>query len=225
MAKKRNQLPVGWEIINVDQLVKAEWNYKTNDEKLQEKLINNLKRNGVILNINVREIDDGKYEVIDGNHRLDAMQKLNIKEVVARNHGKITLAQATRISIELNETQHAADVYKLRDSVDHILTEFDKDEFLETAPYDENEIDNLLNIRHYDLDGGDPSGIDDDDEESNFDFTIKVNVTKSTFEMWESWKEYIKSTSGWDNESKAFEFALIEAVNSEQIHKTPQDNG
>ena len=65
MAKK------GFIDIEVKQLVKADWNYKQENEIQTENLINNFKRNGQIENIIIRELDSGFFEVVNGNHRED----------------------------------------------------------------------------------------------------------------------------------------------------------
>ncbi|GAB1371190.1 hypothetical protein MASR1M45_12520 [Candidatus Kapaibacterium sp.] len=53
-------------------LIKASWNYKEEDEFTTNKLVNNMKKNGQIENIHVRKLQTGYYEVVNGNHRLDA---------------------------------------------------------------------------------------------------------------------------------------------------------
>ena len=48
----------------------------------------------------------------------------------------------------------------------------------------------------------------------DFNKTIKVNVTEETFELWEEWQKRVYKELGYENESKAFEFALVEATNT-----------
>jgi ParB-like chromosome segregation protein Spo0J len=59
--------------IPLDLLVPADWNYKTDDEYRQEKLKNNIKRNGQVENIIVRLLSTGFYEIVNGNHRYQAL--------------------------------------------------------------------------------------------------------------------------------------------------------
>ena len=47
----------------IDKLVEASWNYKDDDEVLQEKLAENIKRNKQIENIIVRELEIGRAHV------------------------------------------------------------------------------------------------------------------------------------------------------------------
>ena len=64
-----SKLPDNFIVLPVDKLVHADWNYKLDDALLVEKLRNNMKRSGQMLNVVVRELDTGYYEVVDG-HRL-----------------------------------------------------------------------------------------------------------------------------------------------------------
>jgi len=57
------------ETMNIDNLVKAEWNYKTDGTEEQiNKLIKSIKYDDSAGILAVRKLND-KYEVIDGNHR------------------------------------------------------------------------------------------------------------------------------------------------------------
>ena len=49
----------------------------------------------------VREID-GKFEVIDGNHRLEALIRMKWKKVPCENFGQITKAKAITIARRRN---------------------------------------------------------------------------------------------------------------------------
>jgi len=74
--------------IPIDQLIKADWNYKKEHETTKEKLKENIKRNGQIENIIVRRLDSGFYEVVNGNHRFDAIKDLEIETAICYDLGK-----------------------------------------------------------------------------------------------------------------------------------------
>lgn len=50
---------IGFQEIDIENLVKAEWNYKKDDAILHEKLKANILKNGLIENIIVRELVGG----------------------------------------------------------------------------------------------------------------------------------------------------------------------
>ena len=56
--------------INQEDLIIADWNYKLKgDEHQNSKLSKSIKKLGTYGIIFAREIEDSKYEVVDGNHR------------------------------------------------------------------------------------------------------------------------------------------------------------
>lgn len=75
---------IGYISIPLDKLIKAEWNYKKEDKEQEKKLKANIEKNGFIENLVVREIENG-YEVVNGNHRLDVLKRLNINQVMCYN--------------------------------------------------------------------------------------------------------------------------------------------
>ena len=105
----------------INMLVKAEWNYKTNDESKASKLAANIKRNGQVENIIVRQISKAKYEIVNGNHRLDAFVSAAIDEPMVFNLGKISLAEAQRVAIETNETRFENDHIKLAEIISGLI--------------------------------------------------------------------------------------------------------
>ncbi len=51
-------------------------------------------------------------------------------------------------------------------------------------------------------------------DETEFNMRVSFKVTKETYESWTEWKERLKKHHGINNESKCFEFALAEALNT-----------
>jgi len=155
----------GFIVLPVDKLVKADWNYKLNDDYLHEKLLNNFKRNGQIENIIVRELDTGFYEVVNGNHRLDVIKELNFDKVYCFNLGKISTQQAQRIAVEVNETRFRNDEYSLAKVFQDILNEYDMSDLMESIPFTEKEIEdyiNLTNLPIYNIE--EPQNKEEDEE-------------------------------------------------------------
>jgi DNA modification methylase len=125
-------------------LVKASWNYKNDSDFTHEKLTNNIKRIGQVENIQVRLLDTGYYEVVNGNHRLDSNDKIGRKFIVAYDHGKITLAEAQRIAIETNETRFGHDPDKLAALIKDLSLSYDMGELETTLPFDSKQVEEML---------------------------------------------------------------------------------
>lgn len=142
-------------------LVKAEWNYKENNDEMLQKLIENIKRNGQVENIIVREINNNRFEVVNGNHRLDAFIILESEKVFCYNLGKVPESMARRIAIETNETKFPSNYIKLEEMLVDISKEFGIDDMLKTMPFDEVYIQDIL-----DKDGMDMNSFFEEKSES-----------------------------------------------------------
>lgn len=98
--------------IPIESCVKADWNYKTDEETLRNALRESIKRDGQIENIQVRMLDTGFYEVVNGNHRIDAMKDLGFRNIIAYDHGKISDAKARLLAMQTNEVRFSIDQSK-----------------------------------------------------------------------------------------------------------------
>jgi len=212
MAKKGNTMVKGFIDIDVSKLIKADWNYKEENDQQTENLLNNFKRNGQIENILIRELDTGFFEVVNGNHRLDVMKILEIKKAHAYNFGKIGLAEAQRLAIETNETKFDSDSIKLAELITTLAKEFPTSELANTMPYTEEQIQKMTELTEFDWNDYENDEVDTfgDDE---FNKEIKFKVSEETFKRWEELKLKVEKIGGYSTDAKVFEFAVIEALN------------
>lgn len=127
-------------------LVKADWNYKEEDEFVSQKLVNNLKKNGQIENIHVRKLKTGYYEVVNGNHRLDACDVIDKKNIIAYDHGEISLTEAQLIAIETNETKFKSNQERLSILIQNIRLEIPDEELRFTLPYNDEVFNSFLDF-------------------------------------------------------------------------------
>mgnify|MGYP003111031619 FL=1 len=211
MEKKRNKL--GYLELPTDKLIKANWNYKTENAEKQEKLKQNIKKNGQIENIIVRELETGFFEVVNGNHRLTVLNDLNIKKVFCYNLGKINKTNAIRIAIETNETKFESDNIELAQRVKELTEEFKIEELVKTLPYTEIEIDNFSKLTDFDWEQYESEDLSDTFSDTEYNKTINVKVTGETYKRWLELRDRLNGIIGYDNESKVIEFAIIEALN------------
>lgn len=140
-----------YKVLPIDKMVKAVWNYKTDSPELLEKLKANIKRNGQVENILVRLLDTGFYEIVNGNHRAQALMDLGMTEAVVFDLGKISDAQARRIAIETNETKFETDNIRLAEVIKEITDEFaDLDDLSKSMPYSPEELTNFNKLLTFD---------------------------------------------------------------------------
>lgn len=152
-----------YKIFPRDILIKAEWNYKEEDEFISDKLVNNMKRNGQIENIHVRKLNTGFYEVINGNHRLDACDVIGKKHILCYDHGEISLAEAQLITLETNETKFKANEEKLFGILQNLKLEFDVEDLKFTLPYNEEFLNSAFNLSFDDIDVNNNDTINNED--------------------------------------------------------------
>ncbi len=201
-----------YKIFPIDLLVRADWNYKTDDEVKSQKLRNNIKRIGQVENIQVRKLETGYYEVINGNHRLDNLIELGKAFVVAYDHGNISLSEAKRIAIETNETRFESDHLKLAELFSDIKLDFDIPDLVDTMPFDEIEIENFQNL--LDFNWEQPNETDKPNSSNSEQYKIiEFKVPEETYNSWLKLQDRMLNILGYDNEAKVFEFAVIEALN------------
>ncbi|QDP54440.1 MAG: hypothetical protein GOVbin7581_22 [Prokaryotic dsDNA virus sp.] len=204
---------MGYLELPTDKLIKANWNYKTENAEKQEKLKQNIKKNGQIENIIVRELETGFFEVVNGNHRLTVLNDLNIKKVFCYNLGKINKTNAIRIAIETNETKFESDNIELAQRVKELTEEFKIEELVKTLPYTEVEIDNFSKLTDFDWEQYESEDLSDTFSDTEYNKTINVKVTGETYKRWLELRDRLNGIIGYDNESKVIEFAIIEALN------------
>ncbi len=140
-----------FQLIDVSKLVYAEWNYKEDGTNKQiDKLVNNIKRNGLIVNLNVREISKDKFEVIDGNHRLKAIKQItDIKKVLCYNHGKLEESEAKRKCIELNESRFETNTLKLAEIYKELSDKYTVDDLALTCFHGKSDIEDLVKLTNF----------------------------------------------------------------------------
>ena len=177
MGIKNNSLEKFIEI-DIEKLVKAEWNYKEEDAELQQKLVNNIKANGQIENIIIRELDTGFYEVVNGNHRYDALKELGFDKAIAYNLGKVSQAQARRIAISTNETKFKANQEKFIDLMNELIDEFSVEDLVQDMPYSEEQLVNFKNLKEFDWKDPTNSKSDSDNDSVKVTFHLPKDIAE-----------------------------------------------
>jgi len=139
-----------YKLFPLELLVKADWNYKGEDEAASKKLRENIKRNGQTETIHVRLLHTGYYEVINGNHRVDEMAGLERKSVLAYDHGQITQEEAIRRCLETNEKWFDTDSVKLGNLMKQLTDTTEINDLISTMPFAEEEIHNFIKLAELD---------------------------------------------------------------------------
>jgi len=152
-------------ILPIKVLRKATWNYKQQDESKQKKLTKNIDTFGLVQNIQVRALQDGLYEVVNGNHRLDSLKELGISHVIAYNYGTITIEQAMELAVTVNETRFETDYIMLSDIVNEIIQE-------ETSKDVLSDLSEIMPFSYYELQSLQEISSKSEEDVFNIDFDI-----------------------------------------------------
>ena len=198
--------------IGIKDLIKADWNYKTDGTEDQiQKLMNSIKIDKSVGVLAVRENRD-KFEVIDGNHRFEAIKRLGWKEVPCENFGEISKAKAIIIARRRNHKWFEDDVMAYAELFKKdVLKEFKIEELVDFMPDTKEEMENFEKLLDFNWDDY-KEGIDLNEMEDLK--TINLKVPENVYNMWIEWKEKIKNLNGYQTDTKAFEFAIVEANNT-----------
>lgn len=201
------------ETMNIDNLVKAEWNYKTNGTEEQiNKLIKSIKYDNSAGILAVRKLND-KYEVIDGNHRLEALQRIGWQQIQVENFGDISKAKAIIIARRRNHVWFDDDLKAFSDLIKNdVLPEIDTDTLKDILPDTPDEIDNLVNFGNFDWE----EPIEKEPKDNDGKKTVVVKVDESVYQMWQDWVKWCAEQTDYKSEPDAFEYLIIEAKNGQK---------
>lgn len=128
------------------------WNPNAVDPVNQEKLQNSIQRDGIKRPIVVRQLENGDYQIIGGQHRTEAAIELGMKQVPIINRGKISDAEAKKETL-LDNYRYGSDNL---DRLSALLSDpeiGDAASLLDTMPIDEEELaEYFAHIKSDDID-------------------------------------------------------------------------
>lgn len=166
-----------WIDVPLAKLRKAPWNYKEDSPIIAEALKANMRRNGVIQNIIIRELGRGLFEIVNGNHRFDVAMSLKIDTIKAFNLGRVSKANAQRIAVITNETNFAAEDKALAGVIDNLLKKF-PDGDLNGIPMTRPQLEDLAKLGSFTWDGYKPKTAGKRVKQ------IRIPVTKEIEDRW-----------------------------------------
>lgn len=129
------------------------YNYNKQSPFVLEKMIQSLREFGFVDPIVTRSGNDegefGYYEIVGGEHRHIAASELGYTELPIIDLGCIPDAQAKKLCIVLNETKGKPD----QDALAALVSDLnDSGADLDVLPYDEKELDSMIELGGMDLD-------------------------------------------------------------------------
>jgi len=201
------------ETMNINQLIKAEWNYKTDGTEEQiNKLIKSIKYDDSAGILAVRKLGD-KYEVIDGNHRLEALKRIGWQDIQVENFGDIPKSKAIIIARRRNHVWFDDDLKAFSDLIKNdVLPEIDTDTLKDILPDTPDEIDNLINFGNFDWE----EPVQNEPKESDRMKSVTIKIDESVYQIWQDWVKWCAEQTDYKSDAQAFEYAIIEAKNGQK---------
>lgn len=140
---KERLLPIG-------SLRPNRWNPNVMDEGMFAKELASIRKFGFVDPVTVRWVDDG-YEIIDGENRWRAAEKLEMTEIPCWDLGVVPDHVAMQITLVLNEVRGQAEPRKLADLLRDLVSRESKDSLLATLPYSKEAFEQITGIGRMDL--------------------------------------------------------------------------
>lgn len=158
-----------YEQVSVQELRSNPWNPNVQTDRDFEKLCSAIRRFGFGQPLIVREADDG-YEVIDGEHRLNAARSLRMTQVPVINLGNVPDVVAKQLTILANELSGTSDQVRMSALLSDLAQHVSIDALREVMPFPRRELDSLIAALDYNLDrlpgaGLSEFGVDEDADE------------------------------------------------------------
>lgn len=120
------------------------WNPNVQSEFMFEKELNSIRKFGFLDPPTVRELEDGIYEIIDGEHRWMAATQLGMTTIPVNNLGSIPKAQAMQLTEILNGLKGKSDTALLSKLLVDISKEVSIEEMTLNLPYTPVEISTMM---------------------------------------------------------------------------------
>ena len=132
--------------IKISELFPNPWNTNTVAPDNQAKIEASIKRYGMFKPLICRTLDDGRLQIVGGEHRWEAAKAVGIQEVPIVNLGKIDDKRAKEISLIDNSRYGTDDSLKLAE----VLKELD--DVSEVMPISNKELEEIFSATTIDLD-------------------------------------------------------------------------
>jgi hypothetical protein len=157
--------------VNKALLVPNNWNPNKTTARQQEAIAESLEKYDQILDLVVRPHPtlEGKYEIIDGEHRYQALTGDTVYVTIVNGLDEFS---ARKLTVILNETRGQADRKELAELLAELTLEYEGAELQECLPYTAEELTDLLKLAECDTEKGEGLELDDiigaDPTESQF---------------------------------------------------------
>lgn len=186
-------------LLNIGLVKPNTWNPNVQNERQFQAEVESIISNGFLAPILVRP-DGNNYQIIDGEHRYKALNRIiqdgmsgakNVKELVEQKKipaivVDVDEVHAKRLTIIMNETRGRADLAKLGDLLNTIAPDLGTD-LIVGLPYTQTQLEELMDIAEFDWESLSIPVTDTDlsnDEEEEGQYKVAATLSPDAAEMW-----------------------------------------
>lgn len=141
--------------VPLDRLRANPWNPNRMDDFMFNKEMESIKKFGVAQPIVVRDHEDDLFEIIDGEHRLRALDHLGWEQAPVWNMGQVPDTLAKQLTVVLNEIKGSPEKSKMSDLLKDLLSSETTESLLTVLPFSKEKFDELVDVPSFDWDSFD----------------------------------------------------------------------
>ena len=192
--------------IKINQIKPNKYNPKVTEEHQgrYKTIVAGIKEMGMKTPIDVRELEDGTYEIIDGYHRWKACKELGWETIPISSWGKINDAQAKKISILKEKARIPLDLIKTSEILNELAKDTSLEELAKQVGYLVPELKEDLKLANFNWNEYDKNK-DKEQEFSEGLKTLSITMSDSQYEIVAQAIEKSKEEGETDSEARAIE--------------------
>lgn len=134
--------------VQVGKIATNPWNDNVQSEFMFDKTVASISEFGFIDPVTVRDMGDGTYQIINGEHRWKAAKHLKLKTIPADNLGQLSEERAKALTEILNNLGGEADQIKRAELLQSLADS--APELLAFMPYGDDELRAILESNNFD---------------------------------------------------------------------------
>jgi ParB family chromosome partitioning protein len=133
--------------VPVDKVKPNAWNPNEQTPFMRSKLQKSLQQHGYVSEVVTRELPDGTYEILDGEHRYDEARKLGATTILINNLGTVPDDDARLVTMAANEIHGSRNPVKLSIILNDLRLEPEWGDIKDGLPFNDVELNTLLSIK------------------------------------------------------------------------------
>lgn len=209
-------------LVPVDQIDPNPWNPNVQSDFIFGREIESIQSFGFVDPVTGRRKPDGRYEIIDGEHRWKAAKQIGMTELPFNDIGEIDDARAKKLTLVLNELKGKPDTEMLSDLLGDIKDALG-DEFELGLPFTDGDLKTLLADDRIDWNSNAKPGVDGVDEEKGDWKVVTLQLPKDLAMRFKDQVERVKKLlHPGEDAARTSPIASVEAI-TRVLAGTPDD--